>query len=76
MENRNCIFYITTMLNKFFLYIVVDDLSESKKKRNFLRKQYYTLLLLFMVQCSKSIGILANRRLVITENQIPKELLT
>ena len=63
------------MLNKFFLYIVVDDLSESKK-RNFLRKQYYTLLLLFMVQCSKSIGILANRRLVITENQIPKELLT
>ena len=64
------------MLNKFFLYIVVDDLSESKKKRNFLRKQYYTLLLLFMVQCSKSIGILANRRLVITENQIPKELLT
>ena len=63
------------MLNKFFLYIVVDDLSESKK-RNFLRKQYYTLLLLFMVQCSKSIGVLANRRLVITENQIPKELLT
>ena len=36
MENRNCIFYITTMLNKFFLYIVVDDLSESKKKETFL----------------------------------------
>ena len=24
------------MLNKFFLYIVVDDLSESKKKETFL----------------------------------------
>ena len=61
MENRNCIFYITTMLNKFFLYIVVDDLSESKKKETFLESNithsyYYSWYNVVKVQVFWLIG--------------------